>query len=298
MTSISPQSVTFNHQQIHVVCNICGSSNEKLITIQNTCKVVRCMCCGFVYVNPRPTAETLKQLYLKYLPEKIEDPLLWDVYMKDVFAKAAKVLMKQFPGEGKILDIGCGYGFFLSQMKAKGWQTCGIDVSETAISYASNRSLDVALGTLDNIKYEDNSFDAITLFYVLEHLPDPLKTLHEIRRILKPNGLLLLRVPHTTPIVRILSLLGIKNNLYDPPFHLNDFSHVTIKAILEKAGFHNIHTFIGGFTKPPSVFVKVITSFFGLLAEMLYILSFGIFLLPGVAKNTIAKKESTNRKLL
>ncbi|MBI5047561.1 MAG: class I SAM-dependent methyltransferase [Deltaproteobacteria bacterium] len=281
---------SINHQQIYVSCNICGSSNEKLITTQNGYKVVKCIGCGFVYVNPRPTSETLKQLYLTYLPEKIEDPLLWDTYMKDVFAKAANILVKQFPDGGKILDIGCGYGFFLSRMKAKGWQVYGIDVSETAVSYASGHGLDVALGTLDNVKYEDKSFDVVTLFYVLEHLPDPLKAIQEIRRILNPNGLLLLRVPHTTPIVRILSLLGIKNNLYDPPFHLNDFSNVAIKGILKMAGFHNIHTFIGGVTSPPGAAVRLTTLFFGLLAEAVYRLSLGKFLLPGVAKTTIAKK--------
>lgn len=276
---------------LQVSCNICGSSNEKLITMQNGYRIVRCRDCGFVYVNPRPDNETLKRLYLKYLPEKIEDPLLWDVYMKDVFKKAANILAKRFPKGGKLLDIGCGYGFFLEKMKAMGWEVYGMDVSETAVNYTSSHGLNVSLGTLDNIRHEDNSFDVVTLFYVLEHLPDPLNALKEIRRILNPKGLLLLRVPHTTPIVRILSLFGIKNNLYDPPFHLNDFSPCSIKTILKKAGFNNIHIYIGGVTMPPHIAVRAVTIFFGFLAEASYILTFGRFLFPGVAKTTIAEKR-------
>lgn len=281
---------TLNPQLNHVSCNICGLSDEKLIAVQNGYRIVKCSNCGFVYVNPRPDNETLKHLYLKYLPYKMKDPLLWDAYMKDVFTKAANILAAQLPKGGKLLDIGCGYGFFLSKMKAMGWQTYGIDVSETAVSYASGNGFDVSLGTLDNIRYENNSFDVVTMFYVLEHLPNPLNALKEVRRILKPNGLLLLRVPHTTPIVRILSLLKIKNNLYDPPFHLNDFSLCSMKVVLQKAGFHNIRTFIGGWTRPHNMSARIATLLFGLSAEALYYTSFGRFLLPGVAKTTIAEK--------
>ena len=284
--------MTLNEASLHrVPCNICGSSKERFITTQNSCRVVECMECGFVYVNPRPRDEKLKELYLNYLPEKIEDPLQWNIYMKGVFKKAAYIITEMFPKGGRLLDIGCGYGFFLSEMKARGWETYGMDVSSTAVSYASGRGLNVALGTLKDIKYQDDFFDAVTMFYVLEHLPDPIDALKDIRNILKPGGLLILRLPHTTPIVRLLSFFGINNNLYDPPFHLNDFSPAATKVILEKAGFKNICTIIGGFTSPISMPVRLVTAFFGLIAEAACIMSFGKFLLPGVAKTTIAEKQ-------
>ncbi|MBI5236486.1 MAG: class I SAM-dependent methyltransferase [Deltaproteobacteria bacterium] len=276
-----------------VACNLCGSSRERLITVQSAYRVVRCAGCGFVYVNPRPDEATLERLYLKYLPDKMIDPLSWDSYMNEVFSKAASYLSARLPDNATLLDVGCGYGFFLSCMKAKATsrvKVSGIDVSKTAVSYAAGRGLDVQLGTLDTIKFADNSFDAITMFYVLEHIPDPTRALKEARRILKPGGALFLRLPHTTPIVRILSLCGIKNNLYDPPFHLNDFSAETIGRMLTKAGFENVHTFIGGTTSPPGAMTRVMTKTFGLVAETLYLMSFKRFTLPGVAKNTIAYK--------
>ncbi|MEK6790291.1 MAG: class I SAM-dependent methyltransferase [Deltaproteobacteria bacterium] len=274
-----------------VACNLCGSSDERLITVQSSYRVVRCADCGFVYVNPRPDEATLERMYVKYLPDKMLDPLSWDSYMKEVFSKAASFLSAQLPNNARLLDVGCGYGFFLSEIKAiSRIKASGIDVSKTAVSVASGRGLDVQLGTLDTIKFDDNAFDAITMFYVLEHIPDPARALREIRRILKPEGALLLRLPHTTPIVRILSLFGIRNNLYDPPFHLNDFSAKTIGRMLTKAGFVNVHTFIGGTTSPPGLMTRTMTKTFGFIAEALYLLSLRRFTLPGVAKNTIAYK--------
>lgn len=274
-----------------VACNLCGSSRERLITVQSSYRVVRCAGCGFVYVNPRPDEATLERMYLKYLPDKMIDPLSWDSYMKEVFSKTASFLSARLPDNARLLDVGCGYGFFLSEIKAiSRIEASGIDVSKTAVSVASGRGLDVRLGTLDTIKFDDDAFDAVTMFYVLEHIPDPANALKEVRRILKPGGALLLRLPHTTPIVRTLSLFGIKNNLYDPPFHLNDFSAETIGRLLTKAGFENIHTFIGGTTSPPELIKRTITKSFGFIAEALYLLSLKRFTLPGVAKNTIAYK--------
>jgi len=275
---------------LRVACNVCGASEERLIAVQNSYRVVRCAGCGFVYVNPRPDEATLAGLYLSYLPDKMEDPESWRGYMKTVFSNAASEIARLSPKGGRTLDIGCGYGFFLDEMKQKGFAVSGMDVSPTAVGYAAKRGFDVRLGTLDTVAFEEGAFDVVTMFYVLEHIPDPLKALQQVKRILKPGGLLLLRLPHTTPIVKALSVLGINNNLYDPPFHLNDFSASSIKTLLSKAGYAGPHTFIGGVTRPPEFLKRAITLVFGLVAEALYMLSFGRIAMPGVAKNTIAYK--------
>lgn len=275
---------------MRVACNICGASEERLITVQNSYRVVACAECGFVYVNPRPDEATLADLYLSYLPDKMEDPESWQGYMKTVFSNAAAEIARRVPAGGTVLDIGCGYGFFLDEMKKRGFKVSGMDVSKTAVGYAARRGFDVRLGTLDTVAVEEGSFDVVTMFYVLEHIPDPLKALLQVKRVLKPGGLLLLRLPHTTPIVKALSVLGINNNLYDPPFHLNDFSAASIKTLLKKAGYTGAHTFIGGVTRPPEVLKLAVTLGFGIVAEAFYMLSFGRFAMPGVAKNTIAHK--------
>ncbi|MBI5562109.1 MAG: class I SAM-dependent methyltransferase [Deltaproteobacteria bacterium] len=277
-------------RMVSVPCPLCGALRERLITIQNSYRVVSCAACSFVYVNPRPDDAALARLYLQYLPDKMADPLLWDSYMAGVFSKAADVIVK-YKRAGRLLDIGCGYGFFLSEMKRRGgWELFGMDVSRTALSYASSQGHNAAQGTLDTVRHPENSFDVVTMFYVLEHVTGPVAALRAVKRILKPGGMLLLRVPHTTPIVKLLKLLGVANNLYDPPFHLSDFSASTIRRGLEEAGFIGIHTSIGGFTTPPETGKRLFTAAFGLMAGAGYSLSLGRFAMPGVAKNTIAFK--------
>jgi len=276
---------------VNTACQLCGATAERLVTVQNGWRVVRCARCSFVYVNPRPDNETLGRLYLKYLPDKMADPLAWDSYMRDVFSKAADIITRHKSG-GRLIDVGCGYGFFLSEMKRRhGWELDGMDLSQTAASYAASQGFKIAQGTLESVQYPDSSFDAVTMFYVLEHVTDPAGVLAEVRRILKPGGMLLLRVPHTTPIVEFLNIFGIKNNLYDPPFHLSDFSPATIRRFLEQAGFTGIHTSIGGFTRPPEFIKGLATAAFGRIAETAYALSHGRFTMGGVAKNTIAFKR-------
>ncbi|OGQ54724.1 MAG: hypothetical protein A3J24_10585 [Deltaproteobacteria bacterium RIFCSPLOWO2_02_FULL_53_8] len=259
--------------------------------MQNAYRIVRCERCSFVYVNPRPDEETLARLYLKYLPDKMADPLAWDSYMRNIFSSAADVINNNKPGKGRLIDIGCGYGFFLAEMKRRGgWELTGMDVSTTAVAYAASQGFEVKQATLETANIEDNAFDVVTMFYVLEHVTDPAGVLAEVKRILKPGGMLLLRVPHTTPIVEFLKVFGIKNNLYDPPFHLSDFSAATIRRFLEQAGFTGIHTSIGGFTRPPEFIKGAATRIFGMIAEAAFTLSAGRFAMGGVAKNTVAFK--------
>jgi len=273
------------------ICNLCGKSDTSFIVEQNSFKVVECNLCGFVYVNPRPKANTLKDFYTDYHRNRIGDPLLWKPYMQKVFTKSASLLDKLCPQKGRLLDIGCGYGFFMEEATKRGWDASGIDLSEECVAFAKERGQVAELALPEDIK-EKNTYDAITMFYVLEHLPDPLATLRTVKKLLKPGGVLLLRVPHTTPIVKLLKPMKIKNNLFDPPFHLCDFSPETITKILEKAGFKRPKTLIGGATTPPGFAARLTSTFSTMTAEVLYRLSRKRYLMPGVSKTTVAKKAT------
>lgn len=270
-------------------CNLCGKADTSFIAEQNSFKIVECNLCGFVYVNPRPKANALKDFYTDYHRKRIGEPLLWKPYMQKVFTKSANLLDKLCPQKGRILDIGCGYGFFLEEATKRGWEAEGIDLSEDCVAFAKKRGLKAELALPEDIK-EKNCYDAITMFYVLEHLPDPLATLRTIKKLLKPGGVLLLRVPHTTPIVKQLNKIRIKNNLYDPPFHLCDFSPETIAKFLSKAGFKHSKTMIGGATVPPNFLPGLTSVLSTTAAELLYKLSRKRYLMPGVSKTTVAKK--------
>lgn len=276
---------------ICVKCYLCGREKASLIQKEGSWDILQCKYCGHVYLSPLPDELFLKKHYQSYLPLDQIKTQQWQFMMSGIFARSLTLLDKLYKHKrGKLLDIGCGHGFFLEMAKEKGWDVYGLDLCQQAIEYARLRGLNVANVGLFEKGYQENEFDVITMFYVLEHLPNPTHYLHEIYRILKPGGTLLLRVPHTTPIVRILKVLRIPNKLYDAPSHISDFSPATVKTILNNSGFINIHIFIGG-TTYPRPFYKMITSvLFGYLAELLYFISFKKYLLPGVSKSTIAQK--------
>ncbi len=278
-----------------VNCTLCESNNSETITIQNGFNIVGCKACGLVYVNPRPSPEALPEMYNTYHTRDSKKPESWAYLMKENFRHAAEILNKTFPETNtlhkrKLLDIGCGYGYFLDIMKNHGWDASGIDPSANTVAIAQDRGLNVIQKTIEEIDCPENSFDAVTMFYVLEHLTDPHNALKKAFTILKPDGMLILRVPHTTPIVRFLSLLGIKNNLYDPPFHLYDFSPQTITMLLEKSGFSSVNISPGRSTSPHALLEKTAALLFTGLARIIYTITLGSLLIPGISKTVVAYK--------
>jgi len=275
-----------------VNCNLCGQSDEKLVETQNSYRMVKCKNCGLTYLNPRPDWPTLNSLYRSYHTRNQKDVETWKLLMNKIYAETADFITMKFPGPGKLLDIGCGYGHFLNIMRTTGWDVKGIDTSSPAVEYANSKDLSVEHGIFNNDKYTSESFNVVTLFYVLEHLQDPLDMLKKIYSILKPGGILILRVPYTTPIVKTLSIFNIKNNLYDSPFHLYDFSPETLNNIVDKAGYKSINIFPGKSTIPKEIIDRLITIFWANIANSLYTISSGKFILPGASISAVAVKPA------
>ena len=140
------------------------------------------------------------------------------------------------PG-GRLLDVGCGSGAWLSDMRGLGWQVSGLDFDANAVAVAMRRGLDVHIGSLEAQNYPDESFDAITLNHVIEHLPDPVATLSECHRILKVGGELMLFTPNTASFGHRLFKEFWRG--LEPPRHLHLFCPGSIRAILLVAGFSN-----------------------------------------------------------
>jgi len=273
-----------------VSCNLCGKLENRLITMQNDYRVVKCVNCGLVYTNPRPDRETLKKMYEGYHQRGGSDENAWADLMAMNFKSVSLLLRSMFPGCGNVLDIGCGYGHFIEIMKNSGWTELGIDPSSRTIDHARKKGLNVIETTFDETSFPDCSFNVVTMFYVLEHLLNPVSSLKQAFRILKPRGVIVIRVPHTTPIVSFLSFFNIKNNLYDPPFHLYDFSPDTVKQLLSISGFWLSKIMPGEPTLPPSFLRRALSVSFTYIAKLMYHISAGIFLLPGVSKTIVAVK--------
>jgi SAM-dependent methyltransferase len=279
-----------NMEMEEINCPICEKSRGDPLHLEGSFRMVRCPSCQFIFLNPRPTIESLHHFYQKYLPEGEPSIELWEKMMRPIFHRAAN-LLKQYGRKGRLLDVGTGFGFFPHEMKKRGWEAAGVEISQKAMDYAREvLGLTIFPGPLEKADLPDNHFDAVTAFYVIEHLSHPMAFLRECRRILKPGGLLLLRYPHTTPIKNFLQWFGIKNRLYDLPAHLSDFSPRMIQECLERVGFKNCRHLIGGCTLPGDLGKRTSSLFFGSFAEALCYLSGKKFLFPGVSKTVLAFK--------
>ncbi len=273
-----------------VVCPFCGEAKHHPLFAEGQFQMVRCALCRFIYLNPRPTKEALLCFYQDYLPKDDASVSAWQSMMESVFQRAG-TLIEQYKKRGKLVDVGAGFGFFLSEMKKRGWDVSGVEISQKAIDYAKDvLGIPLQLGPLEEVGFPEGHFDVVSGFYVIEHLPQPIEFLKECFRILKPDGMLLLRYPHTTPIKNFLKFLGIQNRLYDLPAHLSDFSPGMIQRCLEKVGFKTWKHLIGGHTFPKGLGKRWASSFFGNLSEVLFYLSQERVLLPGVSKTVLAFK--------
>jgi len=273
-----------------ISCPLCADGAAKRRHQEGDYVMVRCLRCGFIYQNPRPSEAERLDSYQQYLPQAAKEIEAWGRMVEPVFKKGADLIERTIP-PGRILDVGTGYGFFLALMQSRGWEIMGLEVSPTGAHYGRRRwGLSILPQPWEQTSFPEEEFDVVTAFYVIEHLPDPVAFLREVHRILRPGGVIVVRYPHTTPIKDILSLMRIQNDLYHLPFHLSDFSPRTMRTALGKAGFERIETVIGGFTAPANPIGKWAGRIFGNLAEVLCRLSRGKILLPGVSKTTIARK--------
>ncbi len=138
---------------------------------------------------------------------------------------------------GRILDVGCGLGFLLSGIN-KEWQRIGVELSEFAADIASKWGT-VFRGTLEEASFDSKSFDVVVLHHVIEHVPNPESLIIEIRRILKPDGMLILGTPNFD--CGCARLFGGNFRLLNDKSHITLFSEESLRRFLRDYGFSVQH---------------------------------------------------------
>jgi len=141
------------------------------------------------------------------------------------------------PG-GRLLDVGCGSGAWLTAMHARGWSAEGVELDRDAVDVARAAGLDVRHGDLEQQHYPTGSFDAVTLCHVIEHLPGPQSTIAECLRVLSPGGTLVIATPNSASLSH--RLYGKDWRGLEPPRHLSMFSMQSLNRVLLNAGFDRV----------------------------------------------------------
>jgi SAM-dependent methyltransferase len=329
-------------------CDFCGKKKTSLFLeaeykdTRERFKIVRCDNCGLIYLNPRPAKEEIARYYppdsyysyqdfsdkkFNYR-ERLKKISLEGYYnSKNIFKKLiARLLVPNFmivvPKErkGRLLDIGCGSGEFLNQMRNFGWEVYGVEINPESAITGNKKGLNIFCGELESADFPDNYFDVVVLSQTMEHVYSPGSYLKHIHRILNKEGLVIIGVPNVGCMET--QIFGRYCHALDVPRHLYFFTVTSLRRYLEKYGFEvekvlskkfslplngirwDVKSFVQNECKDKSVFNKMLTCFL-LVSRLILTKSYKFlfkrdrveelgFYISFYAKKTVRKKKEEN----
>jgi len=248
-----------------VGCNICGNSETELYAkvsymdylrrrpeLQNAddpivknkelaehkFNIVQCKQCGLIYVNPRLPVNKLSELYRQEYFAPYSDDVSEASKKREKTFKVEITELEQITQKlglnKKILDVGCGGGFFLGTLD-KSWEKHGAEINPIAAKFAADKfGINIFQGKLADANIPEETFDVIKMRGVIEHLPDPLSEIQRVYRILRKGGLLAINTPNIGSICG--KIYREKFRLVCPTHHIYYFSTKTLSLMLEKVG--------------------------------------------------------------
>jgi 2-polyprenyl-3-methyl-5-hydroxy-6-metoxy-1,4-benzoquinol methylase len=239
--------------EIVLACSICQS--DRIQTIDSDFNFCRCEFCGFIFDSPRPSFAEISAFYSQagkydiWLKEERARDMLWKRRLKKLLRTGAK---------GGLLDIGTGYGQFLHHARPHFEEVSGTEVSESAVAIANEKyGMSLLAGEIETLDLPSQSFDTITLFHVLEHVPDPVKLVTRCHALLRAQGILVIAVPNdvlawTSKIKKIgnkvglrsfqkfSAKLGISRAGASREIHLSHFTPTVLRQLVESSGLQII----------------------------------------------------------
>lgn len=208
--------------------------------------IASCTGCGFKFTNPRPDGTQIGNYYAseKYISHSDESKgfinNIYKLVRNYTLGKKVQLITKLANKKGNLLDIGCGTGAFLNACKNSGWNTTGIEPGDMARNFAVEKYKLNILNDINLLADKNEAYDVITMWHVLEHVPDLNDTIITLKRLLKKDGVLLIAVPNCNSYDT--KLYQAYWAAYDVPRHFWHFTQKDIKSVFEKHNMYLINT--------------------------------------------------------
>lgn len=220
------------------LCIVCRSEGPTLLFVKDEYSIVRCKHCGLVYVGEELESIDFEKIYGESYytggSHQVFSNYLGEERSRRASARRRVWALQLLKRSGRLLDVGCAAGFFLAEAR-RYYEVQGVELSEFSSTFARDRfGLDVFTGTLQQAELPSRSFDLVTLWDVIEHVPDPDAVLAEAARLLKADGRLIL----TTGDIgsSYAQHKGSQWHLLAPPWHMYYFSRNTIAKLGSNVG--------------------------------------------------------------
>jgi 2-polyprenyl-3-methyl-5-hydroxy-6-metoxy-1,4-benzoquinol methylase len=217
-------------------CPVCGSSHLHKIFSPT---LNQCEKCRVIFRSPRPSQAEIKRSY-----DQGDNYRQWDreADVRQLMWEKRGRWLQRYASSGDLLDIGCGDGTFLDVARTLGFRTQGTEISDVGADAARAKGHHVVTGQFVDLTFPPASFDLITMWHVLEHVPDPGHVLEKVHRLLRPNGLLIVAVPNEENFLfrhrlrpRTPNPLG--EPIWGGEIHLTHFQPATLRQAFRCHGF-------------------------------------------------------------
>ncbi|NOT22220.1 MAG: class I SAM-dependent methyltransferase [Nitrospiraceae bacterium] len=222
-----------------IVCP-CGSQAMPIGVFQTpTRRYVRCPSCELVFQNPRPLGIMVEEFYREDYDEAYGE-VEASSDRHPVFESVARRLGLYRQPPGRLLDVGCGDGAFLSICQSAGWTCYGLELSKKAVARATRRDLTILSSDCLERAGECEPFDVITLVNILETVTNPANLLRQVAGALRPSGLVVIRATNGAFHLPMRTPARWVGSRYDQAFHLFLYSPLALRSLLKGVGLQTI----------------------------------------------------------
>lgn len=226
------------------VKRLCQVSKQNYFPKRNFIYIL-CKKCGIAFLYPKYTKKDINQIYGKNYYSYSSKPgnKLINFILSWEFSPYAEYICKVADMGTKLLDVGCGTGNFLYQMQKRGWDVYGIEPFQEAVDTSSRKigNERIFKGELPKLKFKVKNFDVVTLWHVLEHLPNPTIYLTSIHNLLRKGGYLVMEFPNLDS--SLFSIFGKSYNWLSHNEHVFYYSKKGVKKFLRDNGFSTLSVY-------------------------------------------------------